>query len=83
MNKTESSNKATISDNKEESTVREQQLANDLQLISLLRDNPDFFLRHTDLLAVIDVAPDRGRAVSFFDTLVTVLRPRVHTQEEG
>ena len=85
MNKTESSNKAnkaTISDNKEESTVREQQLANDLQLISMLRESPDFFLRHPELLAVIDVAHDSGRAVSLIERQVTVLRQQIQTQDE-
>lgn len=69
MNKTEA-----IKENKDISTEREQQLANELQLISLLRDNPDVLQRHPELLASLDVPHKAGSAVSLIERQVTVLR---------
>ena len=48
--------------NNEETTECEQQLAVDLELISLLRENTDILQRHPELLAVLEVPHQSGRA---------------------
>ena len=72
--------KEDLSD-EEISTEREQQLATDLQLISLLRDNPDILNRHPELIAVLEVTHQSGSAVSLIERQVAVLRQQVQTQE--
>lgn len=63
------------------STECEQQLATDLQLISLLRENTDILNRHPELLAVLDVPHQSGGAVSLIERQVGVLRDKVQTQD--
>jgi len=63
------------------SALREQQLATDLQLISLLRDNPDILSRHPELIAVLEVTHQSGSAVSLIERQVEVLRQQIQTQE--
>lgn len=67
--------------NKEITTEREQQLATDLQLIGLIRDNPDILSRHPELLAVLEVAHQSGGAVSLIERQVGVLRQQIQSQE--
>ena len=67
--------------NDETTTKREQQLAVDLQLISLLRENPDILHRHPELLTVLDVPHQSGSAVSLIERQVAVLREKVQTQD--
>ncbi|MBE9567381.1 MAG: DUF484 family protein [Proteobacteria bacterium] len=85
MSKIESASKETkegvVGDN-EATTLEEQALANDLQMISLLRNSPDFFLRHPELLAIIDVSHDSGRAVSLIERQVAVLRQQSKEQDQ-
>ena len=76
MNKTEA-----VSD-KEINTDGEQQLATDLELISLLRENPDILQRHPELLAVLEVSHQTGGAVSLIERQVAVLRKQTRTQDE-
>ncbi len=59
----------------------EQQLATDLQLISLLRDNPDIFTRHPEIVAMLEVSHQSGGAVSLIERQVSVLRQQVQTQD--
>jgi uncharacterized protein YigA (DUF484 family) len=68
--------------NEEVSSAREQQLATDLQLIGLLRENPDFLIRHPELLAVLEVKHQSGNAVSLIERQVEVLRQQKQTEEE-
>jgi len=68
--------------NEEVSNAREQQLATDLQLIGLLRENPDFLIRHPELLAVLEVQHESGSAVSLIERQVEVLRQQKQTEEE-
>jgi len=63
------------------SNEREQQLATDLQLISLLRENPDILNRHPELIAVLEVAHQTGGAVSLIERQVEVLRQQSQNQE--
>jgi len=72
--------KKDLSD-EEISTKREQQLATDLQLISLLRDNPDILNRHPELIAVLEVTHQSGSAVSLIERQVEVLRQQIQTQD--
>lgn len=67
--------------NKEITTEREQQLATDLQLIGLIRDNPDILARHPELLAVLEVTHQSGGAVSLIERQVGVLRQQIQSQE--
>ena len=68
--------------NDEAATEREQQLATDLQLIGLLRENPDFLNRHPELLLVLEVKHQSGGAVSLIERQVDVLRQQKKTQED-
>lgn len=67
--------------NKEITTEREQRLATDLQLIGLIRDNPDILTRHPELLAVLEVTHQSGGAVSLIERQVAVLRQQIQSQE--
>lgn len=67
--------------NNEVTTEREQQLATDLQLIGLIRDNPDILTRHPELLAVLEVTHQSGDAVSLIERQVGVLRQQIQSQE--
>jgi len=53
VNKAKTINKKTTSE--ETSTEQERQLAADLELISLLRENVDILERHPELLAILEV----------------------------
>ncbi|HHJ34734.1 MAG TPA: DUF484 family protein [Gammaproteobacteria bacterium] len=79
-------NKATIINKKangdEVSTEQEQQLATDLELISLLRDNADILQRHPELLAVLEVPHVTGQAASLIERQVAILRQQTKTQDE-
>lgn len=63
------------------SAEREQQLATELQLISMLRETPDILSRHPELIAVLEVAHQSGGAVSLIERQVAVLRQQIKTQE--
>ena len=76
--------KTTIKQNLSEediSSEQEQQLANELQLISLLRENPDILNRHPELIAVLEVSHQSGSAVSLIERQVEVLRQQSQNQE--
>ena len=63
-------------------TQREQQLATELELISLLRQNPDILQRHPELLAVLEVPHQTGQAVSLIEKQVAVLRQQTQAQDK-
>lgn len=68
-------------DNEEISSEREQQLATELQLISMLRDNADILNRHPELLSVLEITHQSGGAVSLIERQVAVLRQQIQKQE--
>ena len=69
--------------NRQEISIeREQQLAADLELISLLRENPDFLQRYPELLAVLEVSHQCGPASSLIEKQVAVLRQQNQDQEK-
>lgn len=68
-------------DNEDLASEREQQLATELQLVSLLRDNPDILNRHPELFSVLEVTHQSGGAVSLIERQVAVLRQQIHAQE--
>ena len=51
-------------------TIRED------QIVGYLRQNPDFFARHDDLLAEISLPHDSGSAISLLERQVNILRER-------
>jgi uncharacterized protein YigA (DUF484 family) len=63
-------------------TKHEQQLATDLELISLLRESPDILQRHPELLAVLEVPHQTGQAVSLIEKQVAVLRQQTEAQDK-
>ena len=60
---------------------REEQLTNDLELISLLRETPDILSRHSELLTVLEVPHESGKAVSLIERQVSVLREQNQSQD--
>jgi len=68
--------------NNEEPTQCEQQLATDLEIISLLRENSDVLQRHPELLAVLDVPHQSGQAVSLIEKQVSLLRQQTQAQDK-
>jgi len=68
--------------NNEDTAEREQQLAIDLELISLLRENSDILQRHPELLAVLEVPHQSGQAVSLIERQVSVLRQQTQEQDK-
>lgn len=73
-------------ENKNPTTEKERQLANDLQLISMIRESPDFLRRHPELLSIIEVphaiSQAGGRAVSLIERQVEVLREQAKAQDK-
>lgn len=69
-------------DNEEISTEQEQHLATELQLVSMLRDNPDILSRHPELFSVLEVSHQSGGAVSLIERQVAVLRSQLQAQEK-
>ena len=48
------------------------------QVAAFLRDNPDFFLDHQELLAELSLPHQSGEAVSLLERQVSVLRERTY-----
>ena len=67
--------------NEKISIEREQQLATDLEIISLLRDNPDILQRYPELLGILEVSHQSGGASSLIEKQVAVLRQQNKIQE--
>ena len=80
MNKTDTIKEEI--DNDESTAEHEQQLATELELISLLRENKDILQRHPDLLAVLEVPHQSGSAVSLIERQVSVLREQIAAQDK-
>jgi len=68
--------------NEDISTEQEQQLATELQLVSMLRENADILNRHPELLKVLELAHQSGGAVSLIERQVAVLRSQLQEQEK-
>ena len=61
---------------------QEELLSSELQLIHLLKENPDILQRHPDLLAVLEVPHQSGAAESLIERQVGVLRQNLKTTEK-
>ena len=61
---------------------KEELLATDLQLVSLLKNNPDILLRHPELVAELEVPHQSGAAVSLIERQVGSLRENLKTTEK-
>ena len=59
-----------------DATQQETRLADELQLITLLKETPDFFERHPDVLAEIEVPHASGGAISLIERQVQALREK-------
>lgn len=70
------------SDAAEQDRQREQKLAKSLELISLLKETPDILSRHPELLAILEVPHETGKAVSLIERQVGVLRKQLKTEED-
>lgn len=79
MNKTKIIKESVNSD---KATEHEQQLATELQLISMLRENTGILTSHPELLAVLEVPHQSGKAVSLIERQVTILRQKIQAQDE-
>ena len=77
--KTKTIKKELVEDSAE---AQEQQLATDLELISLIRENADILQRHPELLAVLEVPHETGKAVSLIERQVGVLREKIQQQDD-
>lgn len=71
----------TIDDSIEKPSKNEKQLTDDLELISLLRETPDILSRHSELLTILEVPHESGKAVSLIERQVSVLREQNQTQD--
>lgn len=68
------------------SAEREQQLAMDLELLNLIRENPDIFQRYPEILSILEIPHKTGAAVSLIERQVAILRKQnqakdVHLRE--
>jgi uncharacterized protein YigA (DUF484 family) len=81
--KEETENKTTevIDGTSEKPSACEQQLTNDLELISLLRETPDILNRHSELLSILEIPHESGKAVSLIERQVVVLREQNQSQD--
>lgn len=61
---------------------KEEMLATDLQLVSLLKNNPDILLRHPELVAELEVPHQSGAAVSLIERQVRSLRENLKKSEK-
>ena len=68
--------------NDDTAMAQEQQLATDLEIISLIRENTDILQRHPELLTVLEVPHETGKAVSLIERQVSVLREKNQVQDD-
>jgi len=61
---------------------KEELLATDLQLVSLLKNNPDILLRHPELVIDLKVPHQSGAAVSLVERQVSSLREKITKTEK-
>lgn len=80
-NSKEKSSKNLSEESGKKPSEREEKLANDLELISLLRETPDILNRHNELLTVLEVPHESGKAVSLIERQVSVLREQNQSQD--
>jgi len=60
----------------QEKTSQEDALADELQLIGLLKENADIFTRHPELLDSLDLSHETGGAISLIERQIQVLREK-------
>ena len=63
-------------------SAREEALVTELELVNLLRENPDIFDRHPELLADMKVLHDSGAATSLIERQVEVLRQKLRNSDK-
>lgn len=65
----------------QQTTQQEEKLADELQLISLLKEHGDILQRNPELLAELEIPHHTAGAVSLIERQVTVLRERLKTSD--
>ena len=71
----------TQTERSQQTTQQEEKLADELQLISLLKEHGDILQRHPDLLADLEVPHQTAGAVSLIERQVGVLRDKLKLGE--
>ncbi|MDH3342324.1 MAG: DUF484 family protein [Gammaproteobacteria bacterium] len=71
----------TQTERSQQTTPEEEKLADELQLISLLRQHGDILQNHPELLLELEVPHQAGGAVSLIERQVAVLRERLNTSD--
>ena len=66
----------------QQTTQQEEKLADELQLISLLKEHGDILQRHPELLAELEIPHQAGGAVSLIERQVGVLRAKLKGGED-
>lgn len=66
----------------QQTTQQEEKLADELQLISLLKENRDILQRHPELLAELEIPHRAAGAVSLIERQVRVLRDKLKAGEK-
>lgn len=65
----------------QQTTQQEEKLADELQLISLLKEHGDILQRHPELLAELEIPHQAGGATSLIERQVSVLRNKLKLSE--
>lgn len=72
----------TQTERSQQTTEQEEKLADELQLISLLKEHGDILQRHPELLVELEVPHQTSGAVSLIERQVTVLRDQLKAGEK-
>lgn len=75
------SNSKPLTTKKDAHNDQEKSLADELQLISLLKDRPDFLLKHPQLLTQLTIPHSTNGAVSLIERQVELLRDKLKKTE--
>ena len=65
----------------QQTTEQEEKLADELQLISLLKEHGDILEKHPELLVELEVPHQAGGAISLIERQVAILRERLKTSD--
>ncbi len=72
----------TQTERSQQTTEQEEKLADELQLIALLKENGDIFKRHPELLTELEITHQTEGAVSLIERQVGVLREKLKAGED-
>lgn len=75
-------NTKTIKNDIDKTREQEEALATELELVTLLKDNPDIFVRHPELVIRMQVPHNSGAATSLIERQVEALRRQIKNQDD-